>query len=210
MDKKLLPVWGGVLLAAILWALMFLPGLDLMNFWVMMTFSATLLGGGALLIEKSGMFASEQKRSLRRTLVWGIGSAAFLYTVFTAGDMITSIWQPQDGKVWAVYSTREQAPDWLIGLLLLIIGPGEEFFWRGFVQKRLVAVYNFKHGYILAALLYAAVHAVSLNPILILAALVCGLFWGMLYRITDSIWTCAISHAVWDVMIFVVLPLRVG
>ncbi len=208
MDQKLLPVWGGVLLATILWALMFMPGLDLMNFWVMMTLSASLLGGGALLIEKSGMFKTAQPRPILRTIVWGVGSAAFLYTIFTAGDIITSIWHLQDSKVWEVYNAREQAPGWLIALLLLIIGPGEEFFWRGFVQKRLVDAYDVKYGYILAALLYAAAHIISLNPILVLAALVCGLFWGLLYKLTDSIWTCVISHAVWDVMIFVVLPLR--
>ncbi len=208
MNTKLSPVWGSVLLATILWGLMFAPGLHIANFWILMTLSASILGGGAIWLEKSEIFKSSQSRPVIRTIIWGVGSAAFLYTIFTVGDMITSLWSFQDAKVWAVYSTREEAPGWLIASLLVIIGSGEELFWRGFVQKRLTNRYSFNQGYLVATLLYTFVHINSLNPVLILAALVAGLFWGLLYQATGSIKVCIISHVVWDVMIFVVMPLR--
>lgn len=62
-------------------------------------------------------------------------------------------------------------------------------------------------GTLLAALIYAAVHAWSLNLMLVLAALVCGVFWGLLYWWTRSLWPGMISHGVWDVVIFVLAPI---
>ena len=44
------------------------------------------------------------------------------------------------------------------------------------------------------------------NIMLLLAAGVCGLFWGFLYLRTGSILLNVISHTVWDVAIFLIFP----
>jgi len=45
---------------------------------------------------------------------------------------------------------------------------------------------------------------------LIMAALVCGVFWGFMYMIFKprNLVPLLISHALWDVMVFVVLPIK--
>jgi membrane protease YdiL (CAAX protease family) len=42
---------------------------------------------------------------------------------------------------------------------------------------------------------------------LLAAAGSCGVFWGAMFWRFRSIWPALISHAVWDVVIFVLLPI---
>jgi membrane protease YdiL (CAAX protease family) len=46
------------------------------------------------------------------------------------------------------------------------------------------------------------------QPLLVLAALVAGGFWGFLYLRTGRIAPVAVSHAAWDLLVFLVLPFR--
>lgn len=95
-------------------------------------------------------------------------------------------------------------------LILLLIGPGEEFFWRGFIQRRWQNRFGPLAGWVLASALYSLVHLGSGNVMLVLAALVCGLFWGGLYLRCRSLLSVAVSHALWDILIFVLFPLEKG
>jgi membrane protease YdiL (CAAX protease family) len=90
--------------------------------------------------------------------------------------------------------------------MLLIIGPGEELFWRGFVQRRLEIKKGKKSGLVLATALYTVVHIFTGNIILLIAALTCGIFWGWLYQKYRSMIINMISHSLWDVMVFIILP----
>jgi membrane protease YdiL (CAAX protease family) len=90
----------------------------------------------------------------------------------------------------------------------LWIGPAEEIFWRGLVQQRLETRLGRWGALATASILYAAVHAWSMNLMLVAAALLCGLAWGFLFARTRNLWPCIISHAIWDVAIFVAFPLR--
>lgn len=100
-----------------------------------------------------------------------------------------------------IYSTRSQLPLWVIGLLLLIIAPAEELVWRGWVQDKV--------GLPIASLIYCLIHLPALNPPLLVAALVLGLHWGILYRRTGSLVPGLISHLSWDVAVFCVFPIRI-
>jgi len=55
--------------------------------------------------------------------------------------------------------------------------------------------------------LYAAVHLTSRNPVLVLAALVCGLVWGYQYLKFKSVLANIISHICFDLAVFLFLPL---
>jgi membrane protease YdiL (CAAX protease family) len=87
------------------------------------------------------------------------------------------------------------------------IGPAEEIFWRGLVQHELAAKYGAVFGYFVSSLLYAGIHIFALNFMLLMASLICGLFWGALFLKYKSVWPGIISHALWDVAIFVVFPM---
>ena len=70
----------------------------------------------------------------------------------------------------------------VIGLLLLLVtSPAEEIFWRGFIQRTTVEKLGPVWGLIITTILYGAVHIWTFNITLIIAALVAGLFWGLMY-----------------------------
>jgi len=71
---------------------------------------------------------------------------------------------------------------WVIALLLFFItGPAEEIYWRGYLQKNLMVRFGRWQGWLLATVIYAAVHIWSFNFMLIGAAFVAGAFWGAMY-----------------------------
>ena len=59
----------------------------------------------------------------------------------------------------------------------------------------------------LTTVVYSLVHIVAFNVMLLVAAAVCGLFWGWLYQREQSLIPVILSHSIWDVIIFVVFPL---
>lgn len=139
----------------------------------------------------------------------GIWAAAILYGIFYVGHFLSTLILPfAASQVDAIYTIRGDLDQWLVaGLLLFVIGPAEEIFWRGFVQKRLSNRYGVLVGLILGAAVYALVHVWSFNFMLLAASAVCGGFWGLLYAATGSLWPAIISHALWDVAIFIFWPI---
>ena len=139
----------------------------------------------------------------------GLLSGFVLYGVFWAGNAVSRAvlpWAAED--IGAVYAFRQNASLIRIGLLIvLIIGPGEELFWRGFLQRRWQSRLGLLPGYLLAAGVYAVVHAGSGNLMLVASAFVCGLYWGALYVRFRSAILVAVSHTLWDLLIFIIFPL---
>jgi len=166
---------------------------------------ATALLGSWGVVNNRGML--RPRNQLPVFILWGVGAALVLYGVFYLGKAATDWFSFQDRQLSSIYQTRSQAPIGLISVLLMfVIAPGEEIFWRGLVQARFEFTWGGKWGYLTAAFLYTMVHLPSLNLMLIGAAAVCGLFWGALYRITGSIWPGIISHSLWDAAVFVWIP----
>lgn len=149
------------------------------------------------------------KEGLGKKVGLAVFSALFLYGVFWVGNAASRAVLPSAGKeIGLVYGFKQSAALGRIGLLIVFaIGPGEELFWRGFVQRRWQQRLGRPLGWVLASLFYAAVHVGSGNFILVLSALVCGLYWGALYSRFQSAILVAISHTVWDMLIFVFFPL---
>jgi len=55
---------------------------------------------------------------------------------------------------------------------------------------------------------YALVHVWSFNFMLVMAALVAGMVWGLIYRINPkALPALVVSHALWDALVFVVWPI---
>lgn len=213
-------------LAALFWFLMFFPGLGLeLNFWGVMTAASLTLT--ALAIFFGGL---PQLRADWRELALGVGIAVVLWGVFWAGDKLSQLMfnfaRPQ---VDMIYGIKDGTSPTLIGVLLLcIIGPGEEVFWRGYVQRRLCELFASRQqgvdmqrsnekaavqqraqnwAFVAATAAYTFIHVSSLNFMLVMAALVCGIAWGALYRFMPKHFTAIVlSHAIWDAAAFVWFP----
>lgn len=197
-----------IVLAAVLWTVMFSPlTAPHVNFWWTMTASAAILSTLAT------VFSPGWWRSVRLSLgelLLGVAIAVALWCVFWVGDKMSQLLfdfaRPQ---VDTIYGMKEgESPLLLTLLMLFIIGPAEEIFWRGYVQKSISARINPNVGFLLTTAVYALVHAGSCNFMLTMAALVAGFVWGLLYRLFPQHFGAIIlSHALWDVAVFVWFPI---
>jgi len=143
-----------------------------------------------------------------RKVIIGVVSAVALYAVFAAGRVAAlGLFPFASEGIRRVYALRSGVPLFrVVFLISLIIGPGEELFWRSFFQENAGTGTGRRAGFILASLLYASVHLASGNVMLILAAAVCSVFWGWLYLRFRSPLLNAVSHTFWDLLVFVVFP----
>ena len=199
---------AGVLLAAVLWTIMFSPWTaPHVNFWVMMTCS-----GAALTIfttwARPGWW--KEVRLKFSDVALGVALAAALWGVFWLGEFFsTLLFDFARGQVDSIYGMKEgENPLVLTLLMLLIIGPAEEIFWRGFIQNRFSARWNPNTGFIVTTLVYSLVHLSKFNFMLIMAAMVAGLVWGLAYRFfPERLGAIIISHALWDCAVFIWFPI---
>lgn len=138
----------------------------------------------------------------------GLASALLLYLVFFAGNIILrKIFPESVSSLRAIYSLKSGSSLLRIGLFLgLIIGPGEELLWRGWLQRHWCRRLGKFPGLLTVVLLYSAVHLPASNPVLVLAALVCGLWWGFQYLKFNSLLANVISHLLWGLLVFIILP----
>ena len=196
-----------IIIAATFWFVMFSPWTKgYVNFWI------TMGVAGVTLILMSAFFGKDLKKHFsftRKDVLIGMGSAAILYGVFYLGDIFAKLlFDFAQDQVSRIYLMKEGENEWYLGLLLIfLIGPAEEIFWRGYVQRMLEPKYGGWTALIVTALVYALVHIWSFNFMLIMSALVCGTFWGLLYKYNKNLVTLIISHALWDVSVFVLFPI---
>ena len=191
-----------LVLAALLWVLIFL--VRPFDFWVM-------LASGTFILLVVSVLISRKNLSLHPSvplILYGILSAVMLYALFRFGYDFTKSNPVFSEGVGQVYGLKSSEPVWVISLLLIFpIGPGEELYWRGLIQRSFARKTNANIGLLVASLAYALVHLPTLNPPLILTALIGGLVWGGLYKSTNSLVPGIVSHVMWDLMIFTFLPL---
>ena len=197
-----------VVIAAGLWTVMFSPWTSpYVNFWGMMSISAVVLVTLSFFSEVRWWTGLEHGW---KNILSGIVIAAALWGIFWTGDKVSS---------WMFGFAREQvdmiygiksgiSPVLLSVLLLFLIGPAEEIFWRGYVQKTLSDRIGKNAGFLVATAVYACVHISSWNFMLVMAALVAGFVWGLLYRLyPEKFMAVIISHALWDAAVFVWFPI---
>jgi uncharacterized protein len=205
MNPSLRTVYITVVAAFVLWFFTF--ALPMGNFWLKLTCSASLLAAIGLMSSRRELKTLFQFQ--KRHLVVGLLSAFALYGLFAIGKEAASLLFPfAPGQIHSVYATKAQLDAVWIGLLLLVVmGPAEEIYWRGFVQRRFVERYGARAGVLGTAAVYALVHIVSWNFMLVAAAGVCGLYWGLLFQREKNLIPLIISHSLWDVMIFILFPM---
>ncbi len=205
------PVAGAGALAAVLFIALFrFRRLGPLDFWAWLALTVALVVGLSFVIDRG--YGRRLKEDLRSGLLHkvgvGVASAVVLYGVFAAGRAAALALFPfAAAGIDQVYALRSGVSVARVVLLIgLVIGPGEELFWRGFFQERAGSGTGRASGLALTSLLYTSVHLASGNPMLILAAAVCGVFWGGLYLRFRSPVLNAVSHTAWDLLVFVILP----
>ena len=197
-----------IILATVLWTVMFSPWTaPHVNFWWMMTASACTLSVCATIFQPGWW---RKVKVTPAEILLGVAIAVALWGVFWVGDKMSQLLfdfaRPQ---VDTIYSMKNGESPWLLtALMLFLIGPAEEIFWRGYVQQTLSTRWSPNTGFVVTTLVYALVHAGSFNFMLTMAALVAGAAWGLLYRFFPQHFAAIIlSHALWDVAVFIWFPI---
>lgn len=198
----------GCCIAAVLWTIMFSPWTSPhINFWVMMTCS------GLVLTTYSTWAQKEWWKDVKfdaTNIILGLTLAAALWVVFWIGDKLSTLMfdfaRPQ---VNLIYGMKEGENPWVLTFLMLfIIGPAEEIFWRAYIQNSFSKRWNPNIGFIVTTLVYSLVHISKFNFMLIMAALVAGVIWGLAYRFfPEKLGAIIISHAIWDCAVFIWFPI---
>lgn len=182
-----------------------------LDFWWGMTGAIILVGGLGVVLDKSfgAMLVGDAAHHTAKKILLGALTAVLMYLVFLGLNALSRLVFPMAAsEIGRVYALKSQAPAARVALLILFpIGPGEEIIWRGFFQRHWEKRWGFPKGWLLAAALYAAVHLGSGNAMLVLAAAAAGLFWGFLYHRFHSVLLNAVSHTLWDILIFILLPI---
>lgn len=180
------------------------------DFWAWMSLNLIFLISISLLIDKDYQkyIKNDFNNNIVKKILLGLISAVVLYLVFYFGNIISNyIFKFAESGIHNVYDFKGESSNLrILFLMLIIIGPGEELFWRGYIQKNLSLRYGKYFGFAIAASVYTFVHLFTGNILLILAALIAGLFWGCLLIKYDSMIVNIVSHTIWDIYVFVILP----
>jgi uncharacterized protein len=115
---------------------------------------------------------------------------------------------PERGWLMRVFLLVGDASEVTVALLLILLVACEEIVWRGLVQSELRDAFGPRRGWIAAAVLYAAAHLPTLvtledpaagkNPLVVLAALGCGLCWSFLAEKSGRLVPGLFAHGVFS------------
>ncbi|MFD1031155.1 CPBP family intramembrane glutamic endopeptidase [Metaplanococcus flavidus] len=175
---------------------------DISVFWYMYTFALLILISAAIVF-------SEIKDELRtwQSFAYGIPAAFAIYAVLFAGYHFL-----QFLGVGSASSTADFlaifSPDsvWHLLLLMFIVVPGEEFFWRGFVQQQLKQYLPVSIAIPVASVLFGFTLWLADFWPGIFAGTAVGLVLGYLYEKKKSMPLLIITHLTLMVLIFIVFP----
>ncbi len=91
---------------------------------------------------------------------------------------------------------------------IIILAVAEEIVWRGLVVSLLEEVIGSRRAWVWAAVLYSVAHAPTIwalrdpvagaNPVIVIAALGCGLVWGGMARRFERLLPGIFSHVLFD------------
>lgn len=174
------------------------------RFWQRMTGTALGLGSISLL---SSRHLRHQKVG-PSDLALGAAIAGGLYAVFAVGDRAARVVMPHgDQDIGNIYQLRRLRPRAELALrLAVVIAPAEELFWRGLLQETLSRRLGQGRAAAVSAALYGGAHLCTGNPTLVGAATVAGAGWSGLAAVGTPMPALIVSHALWDVWIFLVRP----
>ncbi|MEC1178713.1 type II CAAX endopeptidase family protein [Metasolibacillus meyeri] len=186
-----------------MYAMLFYTFSEKTIFWYLYTF--TLLVGIAISLVTEKF---EDSLPTWQYLIFGIGYGTITYGIIKLGYLILPFISPNAPQQIASFLAKYgPSTVWHYLLLIFIIVVGEEMFWRGFVQQQLKRFVKSSYAIIITAVLFSISVAISGFIPGVMAAFVSGLLWGALYEWKKSLPLIIVSHVVFVLLLFLVLPL---
>jgi membrane protease YdiL (CAAX protease family) len=153
----------------------------------------------------------------RLDLTMGAVVAGVLFLSANLVPMALLSGRPAEDWLWRLYlqlgDPRDNAPPY-VGAALLAVAALEEFVWRGWVMRALRRAHGAKVALVATTSLYGLAHVgtaftlaapdVGPNPLLVFAALGCGLVWGAMALRFERLGPSLCAHALfsWSVALF--------
>jgi hypothetical protein len=159
-----------------------------------------------LLTQYSGLF-----RPRIVTIVIGLVSAVAIYGVFYLGNAGVEALHPlgiSPSSETTIYSliASPSNPLYLQVGVLAFDAVGYESFFRGVLQTRLEPRFGVASPF-LVALLDAAIHILTFNPLWVVTTFIADSCWGLTYHYSKDLTANTLSHFVWDLVIFIIFPI---
>lgn len=194
-----------ILMLPLAFALYYLAFEDTAIFWYMYTFSLLVLMSAGIIFNK--VF---DEMATWKSLIYGLFFGALMYGILAAGFYLLKL-TPFDieGPAAAFLSTFAPISLWHYLLLMFIIVPGEEIFWRGFVQQQLKRYFSVKVSILISAVLFGLIFAICGFTPGILAGAIVGVILGFLYEWKKSMPLLIIAHLILIVLLFLIFPLAI-
>ncbi|WP_216829491.1 CPBP family intramembrane glutamic endopeptidase [Alkalihalobacterium elongatum] len=194
-------ILGGLIVAHFLLWLSF--AWQPLPFWVLFPFALLILIGIAILFVPIKL----QPVSFSDYLL-GLGTGFGLYILFALGkNLIEWLNLPFIEQLHSLYALVQPVEWWHYLMLFLIVIPGEELFWRGFVFQKVNEYVSPILAIIISSVLYASAHIYAGTFLLLVAALIAGPVWAYLYYRTQNINIAILSHSIFNLFLLVLLPL---
>lgn len=169
-----------------------------------------LYGAGMLFLLSFVIFNDDLKKefSFTKGILPGIFSGIVLYIIFYIGAFILKVMPGGlDNSVEAAFNKYSTNSLIIWSLLIIVIIPGEEIFWRGFVLKRLNQYFNHWFSNIFAAVLCMVMMLPSGNFAAIIGIFVASLVWNVMYSYRPSLLMVYLSHLTFAFLLLAALPI---
>ena len=171
-------------------------------FWYFYTFSVFFLMAAFFYFSK----IEEDNNSIRLSflgIIFGILSYAAILVAYLLIDSGPANWTNSIDKFLNHYGP---SAIWHYLLLIFIIAPGEEVFWRGLIQQQLKKYMQPKFAIMLSSLLFGLSFIFTGFWIGILGGFFVGIIFGILYEWKRSITAIVLAHITLLVLLFLIAP----
>jgi membrane protease YdiL (CAAX protease family) len=201
----LLPITGFLIVVASMVALFTVP----QGYFIAATFVSMtcMIAVTYLLTRYRGLF-----RPRPATIALGLATAAALYLIFYLGNLGLTTLHPfgigaaSENSIYSLIASPSN-PLYLQMGVLGFDALGYESFFRGVLQTRLEPRAGVGSVFLIA-LIDALLHIVTLNPLWVVTTFIADSVWGLTYNYSKDLTSSITSHFVWDLVIFVLLPIR--
>lgn len=194
-----------IILLPLAFALYYLAFHNISVFWYMYSFALLVLMSFAIIY--SSIY---DEMTTGKSLVYGVAGGTVIYGLFAAGFQMLKVFPIEvEPSVAAFLSAFSPTSIWHYLLLMFIIVPGEEFFWRGFIQQKFKQYVPTPVAILIASLLFGGAVGIGGFWPGIVAGIVAGGVLGILYEWKKSMPALIVTHLVMIVLLFLIFPLPV-
>ncbi|MDE0582705.1 CPBP family intramembrane metalloprotease [Planococcus sp. A6] len=174
-------------------------------FWYMYTFAILVLMSITLI-----NYAVFDELKTWKSLVYGTLFGGMIYAFLAFGYLFLDILPLNvEGPVTAMQTLFAPTSIWHYLLLMFVIVPGEELFWRGYIQQQLKKYMKLPFAILGSSLLFGIALAFSGFWPSIVAGIVAGALLGILYEWKRSMPLLIITHLMVLVLLFIIMPLPI-